>query len=149
MTAAPEKPVSVLVVEDNRSDAELVVEGLEHGSPNVSVHVVRDGRDAIDHLRERADASPDELPDLILLDLNLPRHGGLETLTDLREDVFLRRIPVIVLTTSKSQREINSSYELGAAAVLNKPMRLAEHREMMEALNTFWLKHVRLPREGL
>jgi CheY-like chemotaxis protein len=143
------KPVSVLVVEDNRADAELVVEELE-GTPGVDgvlVQVVQDGRAALEYLQ--ANKGTDSLPDLMLLDLNMPRCGGLEMLEELGRDVELRRIPALVLTTSKSQREINQSYELGAAAVLNKPMRLSEQRELMHALQTFWLKYVRLPREGL
>lgn len=148
MISATDKPVSVLVVEDNRADAELTVEALEAMSGGVSVHVARDGREALAHL-EHLTAEGTDLPDLILLDLNLPQMGGLETLGRLRETEAISRIPVLVLTTSKSQREINESYERGAAAVLNKPMRLAEHREMMDALVGFWLRHVRLPREGL
>ena len=141
------KPVSVLVVEDNIADAELVIEGLRTASTEVEVHHARDGGDALEYLQART--RTDELPDLVIMDLNLPRIGGLQTLEQLRGDTSLCRIPVLILTTSKSQREINLSYELGAAAVLNKPMRLAEHREMMAALDAFWLRQVKLPREGL
>lgn len=143
----PRKPVSVLVVEDNIADAELLIDGLTLTSTEVNVHHSRDGVEALDYLRARTRS--DQLPDLVIMDLNLPRVGGLQTLEQLRADASLRRIPVLILTTSKSQREINLSYELGAAAVLNKPMRLSEHREMMAALDAFWLRQVKLPREGL
>jgi two-component system response regulator len=138
--------MTVMLVEDNRADAELVIEGLIDAAPALAVEAVGDGRQALDQLRSVRDG---ELPDLILLDLNLPRFTGLETLAEIKADDKLRRIPVVVLTTSKSQREINGSYELGAAAVLNKPMRLAEHRAMIEALVGFWVGQVRLPGEAL
>jgi two-component system, chemotaxis family, response regulator Rcp1 len=140
--------ISVLVVEDNEADAELVIEGLEHAA-GVGVHVIGDRRSALDYLRTRHEADPHREPDLLLLDLNLPRLGGLETLAELKRDQNLRHIPVVVLTTSRSQREINDSYALGAAAVLNKPMRLAEHRQMMRNLAAFWFSDVRLPRQGI
>jgi CheY-like chemotaxis protein len=138
------KPVSVLLVEDNQADSELAVEGLETSSAAVSVHVACDGYEALDHLRTTQSASGG-LPDLILLDLNLPRLDGLATLAAIKADEALRHIPVLVLTTSKSQNEINRSYELGAAAVVNKPMRLADHRHLMRAFDAFWLRQVRLP----
>jgi CheY-like chemotaxis protein len=136
---------TVLLVEDNAADAELVAEAFD-GSPAVPVLVVAtSGRAALDRLRA---SSAGSRPDLVLLDLNLPVLSGLQTLAELKADAGLRRIPVIVLTTSKSQDEIDRCYELGAAAVLNKPLRLREHREMIATFARFWLEHVRLP-EGL
>jgi CheY-like chemotaxis protein len=143
--ASVEQPPSVLVVEDNRADADLVVDGLELFSPEVDVHVVGDGDEALRFLRNGERGVGHRLPDLILLDLNLPRQGGLQTLSELRADRHLRRIPVIVLTTSKSPKEINDSYDSGAAAVLTKPMRLADQRAMVDAICRFWLQFVRLP----
>jgi CheY-like chemotaxis protein len=145
----PDKPPAVLVVEDNRADADLVVDGLERAAPGIAVHVAGDGYEALEYLRDGCAELGERLPDLMLLDLNLPRLGGLETLTQLQADDRLRRIPVIVLTTSRSQKEINDSYARGAAAVLTKPMRLAEQREMVEALCTFWLRYARLPDGGV
>lgn len=138
-----------MVVEDNKSDAELVVEGLERSSTPMVVNVVGDGQAALDFLREPRDEHGAARPDIVLLDLNLPRRGGLETLAELKGDAELRAIPVIVMTTSKSAREIRGCYEHGAAAVLNKPMRLADHREMLRALGSFWLEQVLLPREAV
>lgn len=143
------EPISILIVEDNESDAELVAEGLGGGDIPVQLHVVKDGRSALELLRHRGGGDADERPDLMLLDLNLPRFSGFETLAELKADEDLRRIPVVVLTTSKSQREINRSYELGAAAVLNKPLRLAGYRELLGALRRFWLGHVLLPRDAV
>jgi chemotaxis family two-component system response regulator Rcp1 len=143
-----DKLATVLVVEDNAADAELVVEGLQKASAATRVQVVESGMAALEYLRDPEHAQVGARPALVLLDLNLPQVGGLDTLAEIKADEQLRRIPVVVLTTSKSQREINRSYELGAAAVLNKPMRLAEHRAMMQAVEEFWLRHVRLPDEG-
>jgi CheY-like chemotaxis protein len=141
MTAVTTVQRMVLVVEDNSADAELVADAFE-GSPAAPVLIVASsGRAALERLRDPGSSRPD----LILLDLNLPGFSGLETLAAMKGDAGLRRIPVIVLTTSKSQKEIDHCYDLGAAAVLNKPLRLREHREMIAALERFWLGHVRLP----
>jgi chemotaxis family two-component system response regulator Rcp1 len=133
---------TILVVEDNDADAGLVLEALEGAPTEPSLVVAKNGREALRLLRD-----PDAVlrPDLLLLDLNLPAYSGLETLGELKADPALRNIPVIVLTTSKSQDEIDHCYELGAAAVLNKPLRLREYREMLGAFERFWLGHVRLP----
>ena len=133
---------AILVVEDNAADAALVTDALEAGPGAPALLLAASGHAALERLRD-PDARP--LPDLVLLDLNLPGYSGLETLADLKADADLRRLPVIVLTTSKSQDEINRCYELGAAAVLNKPLRLREYREMLAAFERFWLGHVRFP----
>ena len=139
MTVAAERR-TVLVVEDNAADAGLVAEALEAAPGLPAVALASSGRAALARLR---DPAAGRLPHLILLDLNLPGYSGLETLADLKGDADLRRVPVIVLTTSKSQDEIDRCYELGAAAVLNKPLRLREYREMLGAFERFWLGHVR------
>jgi chemotaxis family two-component system response regulator Rcp1 len=136
---------TILVIEDNAADAGLVAEALE-ASPSAPLLVIASGgHDALELLR---DAAGPRSPDVVLLDLNLPGFSGLETLAELKADAALRRIPVIVLTTSKSQNEIDRCYELGAAAVLNKPMRLRDYREMLCAFERFWLGHARLPERG-
>jgi CheY-like chemotaxis protein len=138
----------VLVVEDNQADVDLVLDGFAESEVAVDVRAVGDGRAALASLRMRVDGAY-RPTDLILLDLNTPPMGGLETLAELKADALLRKIPVIVVTTSKSLREIERCYALGAAAVINKPMRLAEHRSMMRALIEFWLVHVRLLGDAL
>lgn len=131
---------TILIVEDNAADACLVVDELRQAATTIVVHTATSGRAALDLLRDPL-AGP--LPDVVLLDLNLPGLGGLDTLAELKADAELRRLPVLVLTTSKSQDEINRCYELGAAAVLNKPLRLREYRALLDAFAGFWLEHVR------
>jgi CheY-like chemotaxis protein len=133
---------TILVVEDNAADAGLVAESLARAAQPPQLRMASSGRAALALLR---DPTAETLPDLILLDLNLPGYSGLDTLAELKADVALRCLPVIVLTTSKSQDEINRCYELGAAAVLNKPLRLRDYRDMLSAFEHFWLGHVRLP----
>lgn len=145
MTVLTSRVRRILVVEDNAADAELVADVLVGAASPPDLVGAASGRAALELLRGGAG---EPLPDLVLLDLNLPGYSGLETLADLKADPALRRIPVIVLTTSKSQDEINRCYELGAAAVLNKPMRLREYREMFGAFERFWLGHVRFPDSG-
>ena len=135
---------AILLVEDNAADAGLAVEELRASDHAPDVRVAKDGDDALAQLRAHGDGTV-RRPDVVVLDLNLPRQGGLATLAELKSDAELRRIPVIVLTTSKSQDEINRCYELGAAAVLNKPLRLSDYRAMLSALDRFWIGHVRFP----
>ncbi len=137
---------TILVVEDSDADAGLVVDALDAAPSAPALLVAKSGREALRRLRAPDAGEP--LPDIVLLDLNLPGFSGLETLAELKADPDLRGIPVIVLTTSKSQDEINRCYALGAAAVLNKPLRLREYREMLGAFERFWLGHVRYP-EGM
>lgn len=131
---------TVLVVEDNAADAGLFRDVLLESCSSPELVVARGGREALQRLR---DTTADRQPDVLLLDLNLPGYSGLQTLADLKADAELRCIPVIVLTTSKSQNEIDRCYELGAAAVLNKPLRLRDYREMISAFERFWLTQVR------
>jgi CheY-like chemotaxis protein len=133
---------SILVVEDNAADADLVAESLDGAPSAPRLLLAASGRIALELLR---DSDADALPAVVLLDLNLPGRGGLETLAQIKCEPALRRIPVVVLTTSGSPDEIDRCYELGAAAVLNKPLRLREYRDMIGAFERFWLGHVRLP----
>lgn len=132
---------SVLLVEDNAADARLTTQGFTADGRSTEVTVVGDGVEAMEVLRD--DSRP--APDLILLDLNLPRKSGLETLAEVKEDPALRSIPVVILTTSQSADEVARAYDLHANAVLAKPLRLSGYREMVEALTSFWLDWARLP----
>jgi chemotaxis family two-component system response regulator Rcp1 len=136
---------TILIVEDNAADAALVADALQDSPSAPRLLTSSGGRAALELLRSGVEPAP---PDVVLLDLNLPGFSGLETLAELKSDPVLRRIPVVVLTTSKSQHEIDRCYELGAAAVLNKPMRLRDYREMISAFERFWFGHVRLPDRG-
>jgi len=147
MTVSEPDLISVLVVEDNLADAELVVEAFETGPRPVEVHIEGDGQAALEFLRAQLDQSGAPKTQLVVMDLNLPRLGGLDTLSELKRDPDLQAIPVVILTTSKSFSEIHQSYARGAAAVLNKPMRLSDHRLMMASLIDFWLGHARLTAE--
>jgi CheY-like chemotaxis protein len=140
---APER--TILVVEDNAADAALIAEALEDSPSAPRLLIARNGHDALARLRNAGAASR---PHLLLLDLNLPGFSGLQVLAELKADSELRRMPVLVLTTSKSQDEIDRCYELGAAAVLNKPLRLRDHRDMVRAVELFWLGHVRFAEAG-
>jgi chemotaxis family two-component system response regulator Rcp1 len=145
MTAVLAQRRTILLVEDNAADAELVTDVLDQSTWEPALLTARSGREALARLRDPASGPR---PDLLLLDLNLPGLSGLETLAELKADAALCRIPVIVLTTSKSQDDVNRCYELGAAAILNKPLRLRDHREMIGAFERFWLGHVRFPEGG-
>jgi CheY-like chemotaxis protein len=138
-------PLSILVVEDNECDAGLAVAGLEDPTTGVSVTVLRDGPAALNYLRAGNREGNEQLPGLVLLGVNAPGTAGLATLSALKADQQLRRIPVIVLTASSAEREIDLGYELGAVAILAKPMALTAHRELLRTINGFWINHV-LPR---
>ncbi len=138
-------PLSILVVEDNECDAGLAVAGLEDAAAGVSVTIVRDGPAALNYLRAGNRGGDDQIPGLVLLGVNTPGTAGLATLSALKADQQLRRIPVIVLTASSAEREIDLGYELGAVAILAKPMALTAHRDLLRAINGFWIHHV-LPR---
>ena len=133
---------TILVVEDNKADAGLVVDALQLCGSTTLLDFASCGRQALERLRANGTSTR---PSLVLLDLNLPGFSGLDTLAEMKSDPDLRSIPVVVLTTSKSQDEIDRCYAIGAAAVLNKPLRLREYREMLAAFERFWLGFVRLP----
>ena len=140
MTSLLTRRRTILVVEDNAADAALVADAFARAPEAPGLVIARGGEEALARLRDPAVVP---VPDIVLLDLNLPGFSGLQTLAELKADARLRHIPVLVLTTSKSQDEINRCYELGAAAVLNKPLRLLDHRALIDALGGFWLAHVR------
>jgi CheY-like chemotaxis protein len=129
-------------VEDNLADARLASEIL--GSAGVDVAVARDGVEAIATLRSAGGS----LPDLVLLDLNLPRMGGLEVLAELKADPVLGSIPVVVLTTSRADGDVRRAYELHANAYVTKPLGLSGLTETLRSFAAFWLRTATLPREA-
>lgn len=137
-------PVRILLVEDNVADADLARELLEETGVECVLETVRDGEEATELIQDRREM-PDLLPNLILLDLNLPRKDGREVLQELKSDALLRRIPVVVLTTSSSQLDVAQAYELQANAYVTKPMDLDAFSRTIEALAAFWLEFARLP----
>ncbi len=133
------RAIEVLLVEDNPGDADLTREALEADRVRVNLTVVTDGVEALDFLRSGS------RPDLIFLDLNLPRKGGREVLREIKEDAELRSIPVVVLTSSAAESDIAQSYYLGANCYVTKPVDLRAFQQVMAQTGSFWFTLVRLP----
>ena len=139
--------VHILLIEDNPGDVRLTLEALRDGKISNQVSVAHDGEEALDFLRQRGDHSEAERPDLVLLDLNLPKKDGREVLEEVKTDPELHRIPVIVLTTSSADRDILLSYDLHANCYIKKPIEYDEFMDAIRGLENFWTKIVRLPPE--
>jgi len=137
--------IQILLVEDSPADVELTIEAMRDAKVANQLHVVIDGVDAMAFLRQEGPYASAPRPDLVLLDLNLPRKDGKEVLAEMRADAHLQPIPVAVLTTSKAEADILRSYQLGANCFLTKPVRLSEFLEVVHAIEQFWLTIVRLP----
>lgn len=138
-------PIRVLLIEDNPGDAELTKEMLETGKVHVDITVAIDGVAALALLRERQAAGLAALPDLILLDLNLPKLDGRQILVELKRDAVLRRIPVVILTSSDADTDVMKSYELGASCYVTKPVGLEAFQAIVRSVHDFWFTVVRLP----
>jgi chemotaxis family two-component system response regulator Rcp1 len=139
------KPIEVLLVEDNDADADLTRETLEPSSIQLKISVVRDGVEAIEFLRQRSEGARTARPDLILLDLSLPRKNGWEVLLEIKDDPRLRLIPVLVLTSSDAEADVVRSYDLGASCYVTKPRDLRAFQQTMKALEKFWFTIAQLP----
>ncbi len=140
------EPVQILMVEDNPGDARLALEALKDSKVHNDLYHVRDGVEAMRFLRRQAEYTDVSLPDLVLLDLNLPRKDGHEVLKEMKDDAELRLIPVVVLTTSAAERDLVKSYGLHANAYIVKPIGLDQFVEVVQAIEEFWLSIVKLPR---
>jgi CheY-like chemotaxis protein len=132
--------MKILLVEDSLADVELTLEALKDARVANQVTVIRDGAAAIDHLRANLDP-----PDLVILDLNLPRLSGHEVLAAMRAHSSTRRIPVAVLTTSSAESDVEKSYDLGANCFLTKPVEIDQFIHVVHSIDNFWLGLVRLP----
>jgi CheY-like chemotaxis protein len=141
------RPVEVLLVEDNPGDIRLTQEAFKDGRILVNLTVATDGVQAIDILSRQGQYSGIPRPDLILLDLNLPRKNGREVLVEIKADEELKRIPVIVMTTSKAEQDIHRAYNLNANCYITKPVELDEFLNVVRSIEDFWLTIVTLPRE--
>lgn len=142
---------TILLVEDETGDQELIRRALAEGVVAKELHVARDGEEALDYLLGRAanaDGKCRPLPDLILLDLNLPRLDGRQFLARVKADPYLRRIPVVVLTTSQQERDIVQSYEAGASSYIVKPTSVDASLRLARVLEAYWFEAVRLPPQG-
>ncbi len=145
MSAVEQEPIEILLVEDNEPDLDLTMEALESGKLHNRVHVARNGIEALEFLRREGKHAGAPRPHLILLDLNMPRMDGRETLAEIKKDPNLHSIPVVVLTTSKSEEDIARSYELQCNCYINKPVDLAQFMRVVRAIEDFWLCVVQLP----
>jgi CheY-like chemotaxis protein len=137
----------VLLVEDNPGDVRLIQEALKEGQGGSRLNVVKDGVEALAFLRQEGAFAGAARPDLILLDLNLPRKDGREVLAEIKSSPRLRSIPVVVLTTSEAKQDVLKSYHLHANCFITKPAHLDQYIRVVRAIEDFWLTIVRLPAE--
>lgn len=137
--------IEILLVEDSKSDAELTRRAFKASKLLNHLHIVRDGVQALDFLYQRHDYQQAPRPDLILLDLNLPKKNGREVLAEIKSDPTLRVIPVVILTTSEAEEDVLKSYELQANCYLTKPVDLERFIGVLKTIEQFWLSAVRLP----
>lgn len=143
--SAPDKTVEILLAEDNPGDVMLTKKALKQGKLANNLHVVTDGVETLQFLRQEGEYADEPRPDLVLLDLNMPRKDGQEVLEELQDDPDLRRIPVVVLTSSESEEDIARSYELNANAYLTKPVDFDGFIDIVDRMENFWFKVVKLP----
>ena len=139
------RPIEILLVEDNPGDARLTIEALKECKLASRLHHVNDGVEAMAFIRKTAPFAQAPRPDLILLDLNLPRRNGREVLAELKQDPDLATIPVVVLTTSEAETDVVASYQLHANCYVAKPVDLKTFMQVVERIENFWLSIVKLP----
>jgi len=140
-------PIKILLVEDNSGDVRLTVEALKRSKIRNSMNVVADGEEAMAFLRREGKYGDVPRPDLVLLDLNLPRKDGREVLKEIKTDDELKRIPVVVLTTSQAEEDILRAYGLNANCYITKPVDLDQFVKVVNSIEEFWLSIVKLPSE--
>lgn len=140
--------VEILLVEDNPGDARLTEEAFKDSRLLNSMHRVSDGVEALGYLRQEGQYATATRPDIILLDLNMPRKDGREVLAEIKEDPDLKSIPVVVLTTSDADTDVMKSYELHANCYITKPVDLEKFMNIVQRIEDFWLAIVRLPRQA-
>jgi CheY-like chemotaxis protein len=145
MNELPGRQIQILLVEDSPSDAKLTLTALKLAKVANAVNHVEDGEQAMEFLRREGAYDKAPRPDLILLDLNLPRKDGREVLEELKKDPDLRTIPVVVLTTSKAEQDVLRSYQLHANCYVTKPVNFERFLEVVQSIESFWLSVVVLP----
>lgn len=139
------QPVEILLAEDNPGDAKLTQKAFERGNILNNLHIVEDGVEAIRFLHQEGEYSDKPRPDLVLLDLNMPRKDGWEVLEEIKGDPQLRRLPAIVLTSSEAEEDIVKSYDLQANAYLTKPVDFGGFLNVVNSFEDFWLSVVKMP----
>jgi CheY-like chemotaxis protein len=142
-----EREIEILLVEDNPGDARLTTEALKEARVRNKLNHIDDGDEALAFLRRQGKYSGAQRPDLILLDLNLPRKDGREVLAEIKADDRLKRIPVVILTTSQAEEDILRAYNLNANCYVSKPVDLEQFIRVVRTINDFWLTIVKLPAE--
>lgn len=141
------RPIEILLVEDSPGDVTLTIEALRDAKVANNLHVARDGEEALRFLRQEGEYADKPRPDLVLLDLNMPRKDGREVLADMKADPVFKRIPVVVLTTSQSEDDVAAAYNLSANCYVAKPVDLDQFLGVVRAIDDFWLSLVKLPSE--
>ncbi len=139
------EPADILLVEDNPGDVRLTEEAFDEGNIRNTLHVAVDGVEALDFLKNRGEYEDAPCPDIVLLDLNLPRKDGEVVLSEIRDDPELEQLPVIILTSSDAEEDVVKSYEHQANAYLTKPVDPNEFIDVIQSIKEFWLSVVRLP----
>ncbi|MBI3537832.1 MAG: response regulator [Chloroflexi bacterium] len=147
MNSADLKPIEILLVEDNPGDVRLTLEGLKEAKVRNKVRVVEDGEDALAFLYRKEKYAGMPRPDLILLDLNLPKKDGRQVLAEIKADENLRRIPVVILTSSQAEADIVKAYDSYANCYITKPVDFDQFMKVAKSIEDFWLTIVKLPRE--
>lgn len=137
--------IEILLVEDDEGDIELTLEAFNRSKIALNLNVVRDGMEAMAYLQQQGEFQTENSPDLILLDLNLPRKDGREVLHEIQANEYLKQIPVVVLTTSEADEDILRSYQVGANAYVTKPVGLEGLTKVVTMLEEFWFTIVKLP----
>lgn len=141
------RSIQILLVEDNPGDARLTIEAMREAKVRNKIHIVEDGVQAMQFLRREGTYADARRPDLILLDLNLPKKDGREVLAEVKADPALRRIPVVVLTTSSADEDVLRAYDLHANCYVTKPVDLTQFMKIVSQIEEFWVKVVILPKE--
>jgi len=142
-----ERPIEILIVDDNPGDVRLTIEALKDGRVRNRIHTAKDGIEAIAFLRRKGKYSDAILPDLILLDLNMPRMNGSQLLAEIKEDPSLKKIPVVILSGSREKEDIIKTYNLHADGYVNKPIDLEQFIKMVKSIINYWLTVIKLPTE--
>jgi len=147
MIGRGDNPIEVLLVEDSPGDVRLTKEAFRSANPSIHLHVAADGVEAMAFLRREGTHVQAPRPDLILLDLNLPKMDGREVLSHIKKDEDLKAIPTVILTTSDAEVDIVKSYQLHANCYLNKPVQLEAFESLVKSINEFWLREAEMPKQ--
>jgi CheY-like chemotaxis protein len=147
MTPNETEPIEILLAEDNPGDVRLTEKAFEQGKVLNNLHVVTDGEEALMYLRQEGDYADVPRPNLVLLDINMPKTDGTDVLETMQEDDSLARIPVVMLTSSEAEEDIVRSYNLGANAYLTKPVDFEGFIDVVERIEDFWLTVVEMPED--